>query len=108
MESFEKPDLRGRAFMNTMEKLGLRGRAFVNTMEKPNLRGRAFVNTMEKPGLRGRAFATLQDYSDYLHHNIVVTCKAFQSTLQQFWLTWPNLGPTRADMVQLEANDPPG
>ena len=78
MESFEKPDLRGRAFVNTMEKPGLRGRAFVNTMEKPGLRGRVFVNTMEKPdlrgrafvntmgkpGLRGRAFARLLDYSD--------------------------------------------
>ena len=83
MESFEKPDLRvrGRAFVNTMEKPGLRGRAFVNTMEKPDLRGRAFVNTMEKPGLRGRAFATLQDCSDYLHRNIVVTSKACQPTL---------------------------
>ena len=37
MESFEKPDLRGRAFVNTMEKPGLRGRAFVNTMDKPGL-----------------------------------------------------------------------
>ena len=51
MESFEKPGLRGRAFVNTMEKPGLRGRAFVNTMEKPDVRGRAFVNTMDKPGL---------------------------------------------------------
>ena len=33
MESFEKPDLRGRVFVKTMEKPGLRGRAFVNTME---------------------------------------------------------------------------
>ena len=35
MESFEKPDSRGRAFVNTMEKAGPRGRAFVNTMKKP-------------------------------------------------------------------------
>ena len=37
MESFEKPDLRGRAFVNTIEKPGLRGRAFVNTMDKSGL-----------------------------------------------------------------------
>ena len=35
MKSFEKPDSRGRAFVNIMEKPGPRGRAFVNTMEKP-------------------------------------------------------------------------
>ena len=78
MESFEKPDSRGRAFVNTTEKPGPRGRAFVNAMEKPgqeaessctpwkarpkrqslhehhvkpDVRGRAFVNTMDKPGL---------------------------------------------------------
>ena len=35
MEFFEKPDLRGTAFVNIMEKPGPRGRAVVNTMEKP-------------------------------------------------------------------------
>ena len=33
MESFEKPDSRGRAFVNTMEKLGVRGRVFVSIMK---------------------------------------------------------------------------
>ena len=35
MESFEKPDSRGRAFVNTIEKPVPRGRAFVNNMKKP-------------------------------------------------------------------------
>ena len=33
MESFKNPDLRGRAFVNTMENPDLKGRAFVNTVE---------------------------------------------------------------------------
>ena len=73
----------------------------MESFEKPDSRGRAFVNTMKKPSLKGRAFTTLQDYSDYLHRNIVVTSKACQLTLQQFWITWPNLGPTSADMGRL-------
>ena len=38
-------------------------RTIMEAFEKPDLRGRAFVNNMEKLGLRGRAFATLRDYS---------------------------------------------
>ena len=63
--------------------------------ETPDLRGRAFMNTMEKPDLRGKAFATLQDYSDYLHGCYVqilstntLTILAHTAQLEA------NLGPT--------------
>ena len=52
---------------NESEKMNLLLRQIMESFEKLDLGGRAFVNTMQKPGLRGRSFATLQDYSDYLH-----------------------------------------
>ena len=53
----------------------------MESFEKPDLRGRAFVNIMEKPGLKDRAFATLQDYSDYLHRCYVQSLSTTTPTI---------------------------
>ena len=87
----------------------------MESFEKPDLRGRAFVNTMEKPRLKGRAFATLQDYSDYLHgcyvqilSTITPTILAHTAQLEAILgPTGSQLGATGANMGQLGAHSGP-
>ena len=85
---------------NESEEMNLLLRTIMESLEKPDLKGRAFVNTMVKPSLRGRAFVTLHSYStcSYLHRCYV---QSLSSNAPTIWLTWPNVGPTSADMGQL-------